>query len=155
MKNGVIQNWGLVEFFDSDTAEQTQVEIQTRIWEWMVKIGQTNKLGWETSIICLIGSDQQERGIIKLVALFFANRSWNPIDQLGSCIYLGQAQYIISYIWMFPLYDKSLYGKPCRKRGIYKKNLPWKYETTLGCINWVIVYPESSRKSTLPSIYDP
>jgi len=33
MKNGVIQNWGLVEFFDSDTAELTQVEIQTRIWE--------------------------------------------------------------------------------------------------------------------------
>ena len=36
MKNGVIQNWGLVEFFDSDTAELTQVEIQKRIWELMV-----------------------------------------------------------------------------------------------------------------------
>ena len=63
MKNGVIQNWGLVEFFDSDTAEQTQVEIQTRIWELMVGLAK-NKLGWETSIICLIGSYQQDRGII-------------------------------------------------------------------------------------------
>ena len=28
MKNGVIQNWGLVEFFDSDSAEQTQEKVQ-------------------------------------------------------------------------------------------------------------------------------
>ena len=28
MKNGVIQNWGLVEFFDSDSAELTQEKVQ-------------------------------------------------------------------------------------------------------------------------------
>ena len=31
MKNGVIQNWGLVEFFDSDSAEVTQSKVQGRI----------------------------------------------------------------------------------------------------------------------------
>ena len=31
MKNGVIQNWGLVEFFDSDSAEMTQSRVQGRI----------------------------------------------------------------------------------------------------------------------------
>ena len=28
MKNGVIQNWGLVEFFDAETAELTQEKVQ-------------------------------------------------------------------------------------------------------------------------------
>ena len=30
MKNGVIQNWGLVEFFDAESAEMTQQQVQGR-----------------------------------------------------------------------------------------------------------------------------
>ena len=59
MRNGVIQDWGLVEFFDAQEAEQTQERMngynlggRNIRWENMVGIS-IRIVGWESFLLSL------------------------------------------------------------------------------------------------------